>query len=91
MTKYLMQFVAFILAFSPSLAQAELCDELWFTRNLVFDRARYCFGTTLGRATFDNSDCMTRSPVLSEEDQRIIAEVQAVEEDFSFSVDTSRT
>jgi len=28
----------------------DYCDELWFTRNLAFDRAGYCFGSPLGKA-----------------------------------------
>ena len=42
------------------------CEELWFFRNLIFDRAGYCFETPLGQAVFDNADCTTSTPVLSQ-------------------------
>lgn len=34
------------------------CHDLWFTRNLIMDRAGYCFSTPLGRAVFYNGDCV---------------------------------
>ena len=34
---------------SPA-AASDVCDDLWFTRNLIMDRAGYCFGSVLGRA-----------------------------------------
>jgi len=51
-------FLALLLAALAAPAAAlEICDELWFTRNLIYDRAGYCFSSPLGRAVFDNSDC----------------------------------
>ncbi len=83
---------ALFFALLPSLAQADAyCDELWFTRNLIFDRAGYCFGSALGQAVFDNSDCHTKSPSLSAEDKRDVAAVKEVESFAECKVDTSRT
>jgi hypothetical protein len=47
-----------LLALLPAPAAAQAyCEELWFTRNLLFDRAGHCFSTALGQAVFDNADC----------------------------------
>ena len=57
-----MRFLTVVfLLLTPVTAVADaLCDELWLTRNMVFDRAGYCFGSNLGEAIFDNSDCNSR-------------------------------
>ncbi len=87
-----MKYLALVLLVvaSPALA-FDACDDLWFTRNLVFDRAGYCFGSPLGRAVFDNGDCRTNAPVLSTADQEIIAAVKTAEREFACHVDTDRT
>ena len=68
----------------------EACDDLWFVRNQIFDAQGYCFGSALGKAIFDNSDCTTSNPELSEKDRRYIAELQAMEAEWECKVDTSR-
>ena len=73
-----------------SAAADSWCDELWFTRNLIFDRAGYCFGSLLGQVTFDNGDCTTKSPNLSADDKRRIALIKEREEWASCRVDTNR-
>ena len=70
---------------------AELCDDLWFARNLVFDQAGYCFGSPLGRVIFDNSDCTTNTPVLDDEAQAFVAWVKGLEKLESCQVDTGQT
>jgi hypothetical protein len=83
---------AVILMLTPMAAVADaLCDELWLTRNTVFDRAGYCFGSDLGAAIFDNSDCTTSSPKLDTEGEMIVAQIREVETEFSCKVDTSRS
>ncbi len=53
-----MRILLFLLALTPAPAAAQAyCEELWFTRNLLFDRAGYCFSTALGQSVFDNADC----------------------------------
>lgn len=42
----------------------DFCEELWVTRNMMFDRSGYCFGSALGQSLFDNSNCTTSNPVL---------------------------
>jgi hypothetical protein len=81
---------AVFLIMTPLSAVAdELCDELWLTRNTVFDRAGYCFGSSLGQAMFDNRDCTTSDPQLDADATRIVDMVREVEEEFDCSVDTS--
>lgn len=79
----------FVVLGSP-LAALTLCDDLWFTRNLVFDRAGYCFGSPLGQAVFDNADCTTSAPDLSKRDKAFIDRVRKVEADWSCQINTSR-
>jgi hypothetical protein len=72
-------------------AALDLCDELWFTRNLVFDRAGYCFGSPLGKAIFDNSDCIINDAVADPAAQRIVDQVLAIEADEACRINTGRT
>ena len=73
----------------PSMA-LELCDELWFGRNLVFDQAGYCFGSPLGKAVFNNADCTTSSPEISPKDQAYIAWVKETEAEWQCQIDTTQ-
>lgn len=73
----------------PSAAD-EVCGDLWFTRNLVMDRAGYCFGTTLGRAVFDNGDCTGSTVSLGAGEQRLIARILDAEARNGCAVDTAQ-
>ncbi len=53
----------------PSVAQAQSCYDLWYERNVLYDRRGFCFKTQLGRETFDNSDCYTNHPRLTRAEQ----------------------
>ncbi len=74
---------------SPAIAD-ERCDDLWFTRNLIFDRAGYCFGSPLGQAVFGNEGCTTSEPVLGGDDQYVVAEAGWKEAEWNCAVDTGR-
>ncbi|PRY24491.1 YARHG domain-containing protein [Aliiruegeria haliotis] len=78
------------LAGQPAFAD-DICHDLWFTRNLIFDRAGYCFGSDLGKAVFDNSDCSTGSPQLETADATRVARVKEMESFLECSVDTKST
>lgn len=85
-----MRRIVLILALLwPGLAAAD-CPEMWFLRNLVFDRAGYCFGSNLGQAVFDNSDCWTKDPVLERGAQRYVAAIEDREAEFQCKIDSSR-
>ncbi len=79
------------LLISPLPASAgDVCDDLWFSRNQVFDSNGYCFGSNLGKAVFDNTGCSTKSPVLSASDQAYVAWIKGREKDWGCRVDTTR-
>lgn len=82
--------ISFVLMLPASGYADALCDELWLARNIVFDRAGYCFGSALGKAVFDNGDCTTKSPALDAEGQRVVATVKEEETRWGCKVDTSR-
>ncbi len=84
--------VIFFVALTPLPSFAgEPCDDLWFSRNSIFDAAGYCFGSALGKAVFDNSDCTTKSPKLSSADKAKIAEAKDMEARWSCNMNTNRT
>ena len=64
------------------------CNWLWFTRNLIMDRAGYCFGSALGRAFFDNADCRGTDVKLSARESRQVAKMQALERELGCKVNT---
>lgn len=72
-------------------AAADGCDDLWFTRNLIMDRAGYCFGSTLGQAVFDNSDCIGKSVQVAPIDSQLVARIQNLEKVHGCRVNTSGT
>ena len=87
-----MRSLVFGLIFAAGPAAAlDVCDDLWFTRNLVFDRAGYCFGSVLGQAVFDNADCTTKSPNLNAADKAVVERVRAAEAEWGCKVDSGRS
>lgn len=82
-------FALMTLAAGPALAW-EPCDELWFTRNLIHDRAGYCFSSDLGRALFDNLGCTPGPVTLTGQAARNVATIQGFEADLACDVDTTR-
>jgi hypothetical protein len=80
---------AFILSAAPVVAD-EVCDDLWFSRNHLFDRAGYCFGSPLGQSLFDNTGCTTKNPILSELDKQAIAAIRREEDVNRCKVNTNR-
>jgi hypothetical protein len=64
-----------------------LCEDAWYLRNLAFDRAGYCFGSTLGKSVF-SADCSTKSPYLTDWDQRMISAHKQLEASYSCNINT---
>ncbi len=89
MRRFIILLIGFLSA-TQSVA-SEPCEDLWFSRNLVFDQAGYCFGSPLGKAIFDNSDCTTTSPVLSADDKGFVKWIKSKESEWDCKVDTSRS
>lgn len=67
------------------------CEELWFARNAMMDRAGYCFGSALGQAVFDNSDCTTGTPALSTMAQAMVDQIIRNETTLSCQIDTTKS
>jgi len=80
-------FFVFAIFGTPAFA-TDICHDLWFTRNLIFDRAGYCFGSPLGQAVFDNGNCTTKSPAISDKDAVIVTRIREREGGLGCSVDT---
>jgi hypothetical protein len=62
---------------TPALAAS--CYDLWYQRNVIFDNNGFCFTTSLGRRVFDNSDCYTSNPELSNSERRRVAQIRRQE------------
>ena len=76
-----------LLTASPAFA-SDICNDLWFSRNAVMDRAGYCFGSPLGQAVFDNRDCTGKSVTISASNQRVVADLQRAERRLGCKVNT---
>lgn len=86
-----MRLVLVICLLIPAQGWAlEICDDLWFTRNLVYDRAGQCFGSTLGKAVFDNEGCTEGGATLTPVAQKLVARVREIEATQDCDVDTSQ-
>lgn len=68
-----------------------VCDDLWLSRNHLFDLAGQCFKSTLGQAVFDNRDCSTTAAKLSPQSAAIVANIREQERVFGCRTDTSRS
>ncbi|MEM1129290.1 MAG: YARHG domain-containing protein [Pseudomonadota bacterium] len=67
------------------------CNQLWFMRNLIVDRAGYCFGSELGQALFNNGDCVGQDIRLSPAQEAQVGRIRGLERQIGCSVDTSAT
>lgn len=67
-----------LTAFAPA-ASAASCWDLWYERNAIYDSNGYCFSTSLGKRTFNNADCWTENPDLSNWEVNRVAEIKAEE------------
>lgn len=81
----------FWLALAAPAAAEDACHDLWFTKNLILDRAGMCFGTNLGRAIFNNANCSTSAPKISAADDALIELVEAREEALQCKIDNFAT
>lgn len=77
------------LSASPALANDPYCERPWFIRNLIFDRAGYCFSSALGQSVFDNSDCTGTDIALSDRDSQAVAQIRELEDWLGCDMDTS--
>lgn len=81
-----------LFAASGTVATASrVCDDLWFTRNWVMHHAGYCFGSTLGQAQFDSSDCTGHQITLTPAQSAFVTDIQRREAALGCSVNTGRS
>jgi len=71
-------------------AALEICDDLWFTRNLVFHRAGHCFGSVLGKAVFGDEGCNKDGGAPDKDALALIERVRGLEAEFNCDVDTTQ-
>ncbi|MEX0316748.1 MAG: DUF4453 domain-containing protein [Ruegeria sp.] len=83
-------FLFLLLSTSPAWAGGDGCHDLWFTRNLIMDRAGYCFGSALGQAAFDNSDCIGKSVSLDPASAQMVDQIRGMERFHGCTVDTGQ-
>ena len=67
------------------------CDDLWLSRNIIFDSYGHCFSSPLGQATFDNTGCSKTPTPLDAFDKAAVASLRAQETHLMCKVDTKRT
>lgn len=87
----MIRYVLFMscIALPASAQNSAFCQELWLSRNTVMDRAGQCFGTALGQAVFDNSDCVDGDIRLTPLDAELVRVAQDIEEWAECAVDTT--
>jgi hypothetical protein len=87
-----MRLISLAVMLLPGPLQAlDYCDELWFTRNLVFHQAGHCFGTPLGQAVFGNAECKAGGAVLEADALALVERARRAEASEDCAVDTNRT
>lgn len=83
--------LALLALFTGPMAYADTaCEDLWFSRNVIYDAHGYCFGSPLGKAMFDNTGCTTVDPELSPELAKRVAQNWARYNAMECNVDQSQ-
>ena len=95
MTALYRALLLLMMSSSPALAvdpfeDGAPCDDLWFSRNAMLDKAGYCFRSPLGQSVFDNSDCVPGAVTVDQLTQTAIQAIRAREAFLGCSVDTRR-
>jgi len=89
--RHLLAALLFLTApFAATAQNYDFCEELWVTRNMIFDRAGYCFGSTLGQSLFDNSNCTTNTASAPDAYAQIIAWARGDEDRLGCQVNTAQ-
>lgn len=88
--KQIWLFCFSILLFTQAAHADEPCDDLWYSRNFYFDQAGYCFGSNLGKAVFDNSDCKSKNVNLAKSILQRIDKIKETEAGNSCKVKTNK-
>lgn len=78
-------------ALAGAAAANPFCDDLWFTRNSLMDRAGYCFASRLAQAHFDNAGCLGTEVTLDPATQAAVSYLRETEVRVGCKVDTAQT
>jgi hypothetical protein len=84
-----MRLPVLVLMLLPMPAAADGCGDFWYMRNLIADRAGYCFNSPLGRAIF--GACGAGAPRFTTRDEAAMARIREVEDEFDCAIDTDKT
>jgi uncharacterized caspase-like protein/uncharacterized protein YraI len=60
-------------------SSGDICFDLWYERNAIFDANGYCFGSDKGKANFSNEGCYTSDPQLSAGEKQRVKAIEAEE------------
>jgi hypothetical protein len=83
-------FLVLLLLIPAPVRALEICDDLWFTRNLLFSRGGYCFNSVLGQAVFGNEGCQPGAIELGPMGKDLVARVRALEVEYDCNIDTGQ-
>ncbi|MEM9343857.1 MAG: DUF4453 domain-containing protein [Pseudomonadota bacterium] len=87
----MLRSAALALVLATSAQADEICNDLWFAKNGIYDAAGYCFGSPLGRSLYDNEGCTTSNPELTTADRRKVNQIEQREVDLGCEIDMSVT
>jgi len=62
-----------------SVSSGNVCFDLWYERNDIYQSRGYCFGSAKGKANFSNEGCYTSNPILSPSEKLRVESIQAEE------------
>lgn len=65
---------------APVVNTVPSCHDLWYARNLIYDRAGYCFQTAKAQSYFSNVGCTGGLPSAAE--MREVERLKALEQQF---------
>ncbi|GHA50990.1 hypothetical protein GCM10008927_15320 [Amylibacter ulvae] len=82
--------ISLVFFAAPTWAQS-VCDDLWLSRNVIYDAHGYCFGSELGKAIFDNNGCTSVDPTLPPDLQDRIKRIWTQDRSLECAVDQSQT
>ena len=64
---------------APVMPSGDICLDLWYERNAIYDANGYCFGSEKGLANFSNEGCYTSDPRLNTDEKLRVDAIKAEE------------
>lgn len=72
---------------SPSFG--DTCDDLWFSRNMIFDQAGHCFSSDNAKRIFDNQNCTGAVSKLPKDQEARVSTLRGMEKELGCKVNSS--